>query len=103
MTALACPCCGQPVAEVDPAAISLTLPPIKRRIFDLVHARPGITPESLAVEIYSTTCGGPDDAPKAIRTHVERLNLWLRPYGVRIGRKPPHQSGYRLMRVEPRR
>jgi len=85
-----CPCCGQPVVDGD-----ITLPRLKRRIFDFVRRRPGCSAEEIARFLYADDPnGGPGE--KTIHVHVHHLNKLLLAHGLKVyGRR----SGYRLTRA----
>ena len=99
MTAFArCPSCGRVIAS-GIAPNDLALPQIKRRIFDAVRARPGISAEVLRGLVWvNDPNGGPEDR-KVLHVHVNQLNTLLRPHGFQIR---GHQTfGYRLMQCGP--
>jgi hypothetical protein len=70
-----CPTCGQPKLTGD-----LLLPPVKRRILEIVRCRPGISAEELRSLIWSGPDGGPEDR-KCLHVHVHQLNRLLAPLG----------------------
>ena len=62
------------------------LPPVKRRIDDLVCRHPGIAAERLRELVWiDDPAGGPED-PKVLYVHVSQLNQQLAPYGIEIWR-----------------
>ena len=92
-----CPGCGRPMPRDD-----IVLPPIKRRIYDIVSRHHGISAERLRELVWiDDPSGGPED-PKVLHVHVCQLNRLLVPYGVeirgsvsggyRVQFRPPHRS-----------
>jgi hypothetical protein len=72
-----CPTCGQPKLTGD-----LILPPVKRRILEIVRQRPGIDAETLRTLVWADDpAGGPEDR-KCLHVHVHQLNRMLAPLGL---------------------
>jgi DNA-binding SARP family transcriptional activator len=87
MTHMCCPSCGRPLPR---------LPPIKRRIFDLVSRRPGISVDQLAGLVWADDpAGGPENARKNIHVQVNQLNHRLAPFGIAV--RGSIAGGYRLV------
>ena len=58
------------------------LPPIKQRIFDIVHQRPGISAKELRCTVWADDpSGGPEDR-KVLHVHISQLNVLLAPLGI---------------------
>jgi hypothetical protein len=86
-----CPGCGRPVPRGD-----LDLPHVKRRIFDLVNQRPGISAERLCELVWADDpSGGPESGRKAIHVHVNQLNRRLASFGIAV--RGSLTAGYRLV------
>ena len=86
-----CPRCGAPI--VPPG---ITLPPIKRRIFEAVRRHPGIGAEELRSLVWaSDPNGGPEDR-KVLHVHVHQLNRRLAAHGLRVWAGQGAGRGYRL-------
>src|SRR3954467_4792875 len=84
-----CPSCGRPMPRND-----LALPPIKRRIYDIVNRHHGISAERLRELVWSDDpAGGPEDR-KVLHVHVWQLNRLLAPHGVEV--RGSVSSGYRV-------
>lgn len=89
MIARYCPTCGQPIT-LD----GLPLPPIKRRIYDLVRKHPGLNARELHDLVWATDRnGGP--GPRGLYVHIAHLNKMLRGAVVRSGGR-----GYRVYYAE---
>jgi hypothetical protein len=73
-----CPTCGQPKLTGD-----LLLPPVKKRLLEIVRRRPGITAEELRSLIWTGPDGGPENS-KCLHVHVHQLNRLLAPLGLVI-------------------
>src|SRR5262249_24953832 len=77
-----CKACGQPV--IQPSELP-PLSPIKRRIFDAVRRRPGITAQELRDWVWADDIdGGPLTNTKCLHVHVAQLNTLLRPFGIAV-------------------
>jgi DNA-binding SARP family transcriptional activator len=75
----------------------LILPPIKRRIYDIVNRHHGISAERLRELVWiDDPSGGPEDR-KTIHIHVHQLNRLLRPYGIEV--RGSVSGGYRVQSV----
>ena len=84
-----CPGCGRPLPRDD-----LVLPPVKRRIYDIVSRRPGIAAERLRELVWSNDpAGGPEDR-KVLHVHVCQLNQLLAPYRIEV--RGSVSRGYRV-------
>jgi hypothetical protein len=91
MNIICCPGCGRPVPRGD-----LDLPHVKRRIFDLVNQRPGISAERLCELVWADDpSGGPESGRKAIHVHVNQLNRRLASFGIAV--RGSLTAGYRLV------
>ena len=89
-----CPCCGQRLIPKG----QLSLPPIKRRIFDAVRRRPGIDTEALRGLVWAADPnGGPEDR-KVLHVHIHQLNRVLQFHGLRV--RGSTSGGYRVVSVE---
>ena len=75
MTALpTCPCCGQRLIPQE----QISLPPIKKRIFNAVRRYPGIDAEALRGLVWAADPdGGPEDR-KVLHVHIHQMNQLLR-------------------------
>jgi hypothetical protein len=86
-----CPGCGRPLPHDN-----LGLPPIKRRIHDIVGRHPGISAEHLCELVWADDPGGgPESGRKAIHVHVNQLNHRLAPFGIAV--RGSLSAGYRLV------
>jgi hypothetical protein len=83
-----CPTCGQPKLTGD-----LLLPPVKRRIVEIVRRRPGISAEELRTLVWSGPDGGPEN-PKCLHVHVFQLNKMLAPLGLVV--RGSGSGGYQM-------
>jgi hypothetical protein len=84
-----CPACGQPKLTGD-----LLLPPLKKRLLEIVRRRPGITAEELRSLVWAEDPnGGPEDR-KCLHVHVHQLNRLLAPLGLVI--RGSVSGGYRM-------
>jgi hypothetical protein len=89
-----CPACGQVVIPDG-----LRLPPTKRRIFEAVQRRPGISADELRAAVWADDPnGGPEDR-KVIHVHVHQLNRLLAPLGIRVRAPFGAGAGYRIQDV----
>jgi hypothetical protein len=63
-----------------PQETGLRLPPIKKRIYEAVRRRPGITVQELRDWVWA------DDVTdtKCLHVHVAQLNTLLAPHGIKI-------------------
>jgi hypothetical protein len=84
-----CSKCGQPIIPAD-----LVLPPVKRRIFDLIRRRPGIDAESLRALAWDDVGGGPETRSN-IHVHIFQINRRLRSLGLRVCGS--RSGGYRIL------
>jgi hypothetical protein len=92
-----CPACGQ----VIPPQELPRLPPIKRRIYDAVCKRPGITAQELRDWVWIDDAnGGPLTDKKCLHVHVAQLNRLLASHGIVVRSTG---GGYRVSRVDPRK
>jgi hypothetical protein len=84
-----CSTCGQPKLTGD-----LLLPPVKKRLLEIVRRRPGITAEELRSLVWAEDPnGGPEDR-KCLHVHVHQLNRLLAPLGLVI--RGSVSGGYRM-------
>jgi hypothetical protein len=85
-----CPGCGRPLPHDG-----LVLPPVKRRIYDIVSRHPGISAERLRELVWiDDPAGGPEDR-KVLHVHVHQLNRRLAPFGIAV--RGSLTAGYRLV------
>lgn len=80
-----CPTCGHPMLPRDPLAF---LPPMQRRIFDLVYAsgQAGISWGAIFDRAYAGTTGGV--SRRLISAHVHYINTRIAPLFLRIESSP---------------
>jgi len=84
----ACPTCGAPLADVQ---VERDLPPGLRALLGEIRRAGalGITTRQLADRLWAhDPSGGPDDAEKAVRARVARLNPMLARHGLRVTTTP---------------
>jgi len=86
-----CPACGQPVIPTE-----LHLPPIKRRIFDAVRRRPGISAEALRQTVWADDPNGGPECHHAIYVHIHQLNRLLTPLGIVVRAPKGAGAGYQI-------
>ena len=85
-----CPGCGRPMPRDD-----IALPPVKRRIYDIVSRHPGISADQLCELVWADDPGGgPESGRKVIHVHVNQLNHRLAPFGVVV--RGSLAAGYQL-------
>src|SRR5262249_53603903 len=89
---------GHWMAETQPA---LHLSPVKQRIFEAVHARPGISAKELRDVVWGDHPHGGREGPKNLHVHIHQMNRRLAAHGLRIRGSRLH--GYRLIEVSSRR
>lgn len=91
ITATICPQCGQPIVPAG-----LILPPIKARILEAVHHRPGIGAEELRGIVWADDPnGGPEDR-KVLHVHICQLNKLIAPLGIAVRARKGGSTGYRI-------
>jgi len=88
-----CPTCGQAVLT----HLSIPLPPIKARIFDLVRRHPGINAETLRTLVWASDPSGVPEDPKVLHVHIHQLNRLLAAHGLRV--HGSRSFGYRIERT----
>lgn len=84
----ACPTCGAPLADVR---VERDLPPALRALLSEIRraGELGITTRKLADRLWAADPnGGPDDAEKAVRARVARLNPILARHNLRVVTTP---------------
>lgn len=84
----ACPTCGAPLADVQ---VERDLPPGLRALLGEIRraGELGITTRRLADRLWAADPnGGPDDAEKAVRARVARLNPMLARHNLRVVTTP---------------
>jgi hypothetical protein len=72
------------------------LPRVKRRIFEAIDRRPGITADELMSVVYADDPNGGPDSRKCIHVHVAQLNRRLAREGMTI--RGHVTDGYRIQR-----
>jgi hypothetical protein len=84
-----CPGCGRPMPRND-----IVLPPIKRRIYDIVSRHHGISAERLRELVWiDDPAGGPENR-KCLHVHVHQLNKMLAPLGLVV--RGSGSGGYQM-------
>jgi hypothetical protein len=84
-----CPTCGQPKLIGD-----LLLPPIKRRLLEIVRRHPGISAEELRSLVWAEDPNGGPENSKCLHVHVHQLNRLLAPLGLVV--RGSGSGGYQL-------
>ena len=75
------------------------MPPIKRRIFEAVQHRPGVSADALREIVWADDPnGGPEDR-KVLHVHIHQLNRLLTPFGVEVRAPFGAGAGYRIQKV----
>lgn len=72
------------------------LPRVKRRIFEVISACPGITAAELTSRVYEDDPNGGPESIKCVHVHVHALNKRLAAEGLRI--RGHVTDGYRIER-----
>jgi DNA-binding response OmpR family regulator len=92
-----CPACGQVMVPNE----ELRLPPIKRRILEIVQRRPGVSAEQLRSAVWEHDPNGGPGCRQTIHVHIHQLNRSLAPLGFIV--RARGGAGYRIQKLEDER
>ena len=74
----------------------LRWPRVKRRIFEAIQKRPGITARELTALVYEDDPNGGPESTKCVHVHINHMNRRLAREGMAI--KGHVTDGYRILR-----